>query len=138
MQSLRLKFVLFAMAAVSVLLLILGISINGLAWYMFEQQTDEMMETLIDSDGNFMQHRPDEPEEDENKWHIFLPPEMDVMRSARFFIVHISGSGSILFTNIDQIFFVSNEEAVEYAERAIEKGSDSGRIDRYKFAVKET
>ena len=48
MQSLRLKFVLFAMAAVSVLLLILGISINGLAWYMFEQQADEMMETLID------------------------------------------------------------------------------------------
>ena len=138
MQSLRLKFVLFAMAAVSVLLLILGISINGLAWYMFEQQTDEMMETLIDSDGNFMQHRPDEPEEDENKWHKFLPPEMDVMRSARFFIVHISGSGSILFTNIDQIFFVSNEEAVEYAERVIEKGTDSGRIDRYKFAVKET
>ena len=57
MKSLRLKFVLFAMAAVSVLLLILGISINGLAWYMFEQQADEMMETLIDSDGNFMQHR---------------------------------------------------------------------------------
>ncbi len=134
MKTLRLKFILFAMAAVTILLLVLGISINGLAWYMFERQTDVMMETLVDSEGNFMRRGPEG--EIDAPWD-FRPPEMDIMRSARFFMVQISGAGRILFANVDQIFYVSADEAVEYTMKVLEKKTSSGRIDRYKYAVKD-
>ena len=137
-KTLRLKFILFAMAAVSILLLVLGLSINGLAWFMFERQADEMMETLVESEGNFMKPPPDEFDEGGDRREGFRPPAMDIMRSARFFIVYMSDSGSILFTNIDQIFYVSNDDAIEYAMEAIGKNTESGRIDRYRFTVTET
>lgn len=138
MNTLRLKFILFAMAAVTVLLLVLGLSINGLAWYMFERQADEMMETLVDSDGNFMRRAlPDDDDNDFEGRPEFLPPEMDIMRSARFFMVKLNSSGDILITNVEQIFYVSNDEAAEFAAKAIAQKASSGRIDRYKFAVKD-
>lgn len=134
MKTLRLKFILFAMAAVTILLLVLGLSINGLAWFMFERQADAMMETLVESEGNFMR-RP--PQDDDALPRDFRPPDMEIMRSARFFEVHISDSGEILFTNVEEIFYVSEDEAVEFTRKVLDKKMASGRIDRYKYAVKE-
>ena len=135
MKTLRLKFILFAMATVTILLLVLGISINGLAWLMFERQADEMMETLVESEGNFMM-RP--PQDDNALPRDFRPPDMEIMRSARFFEVHISDADEILFTNVEEIFYVTEDEAFEFTRKVLEKKAASGRIDRYKYFVKET
>ncbi len=133
MRTLRKKFIFFAMAAVTVLLLILMLSINGLAWIMFERQSDEMMSMLINSGGNFMQTF---SRDDDNRQ--LPPPDRDMMRSARFFTVYLDDNGAALFANVDEIFFVNMDEAIEYANQAVKKGSSSGRIDRYKYEIEQT
>ena len=133
MRTLRKKFIFFAMAAVTVLLLILMLSINGLAWIMFERQSDEMMSMLINSGGNFMQMG---PRDDDNLQ--LPPPGRDMMRSARFFTVYLDDTGAALFANVDEIFFVNIDEAIEYANQAVKKGTSSGRVDRYKYSMEET
>lgn len=131
-RTLRKKFILFAMAAVTVLLLVLMLSINGLAWLTFERQSDEMMSMLIASGGNFMRMEPPE-----NEGPQIPLPDRDMMRSARFFTVFMDENGAALFANVDEIFFVDIDEAIEYANQAIKKGTSSGRIDRYKYAIEE-
>ena len=121
------------MAAVTVLLLVLMLSINGLAWIMFERQSDEMMSMLINSGGNFMQMG---PRDDDNRQ--LPPPGRDMMRSARFFTVYLDDTGAALFANVDEIFFVDIDEAIEYANEAVKKGTSSGRVDRYKYSMEET
>lgn len=133
MRTLRKKFIFFAMAAVTVLLLVLMLSINGLAWIMFERQSDEMMSMLINSGGNFMQMG---PRDDDNRQ--LPPPGRDMMRSARFFTVYLDDTGAALFANVDEIFFVDIDEAIEYANEAVKKGTSSGRVDRYKYSMEET
>ena len=49
MRSLRNKFVFFAMAAVTVLLLVLLLAINGMAYFIFERQSDAVLENLVES-----------------------------------------------------------------------------------------
>lgn len=131
-RTLRKKFILFAMAAVTVLLLVLMLSINGLAWLTFERQSDEMMSMLIASGGNFMRMEPPE-----NEGPQIPLPDRDMMRSARFFTVFMDENGAALFANVDEIFFVDIDEAIEYANQAIKKGTSSGRIDCYKYAIEE-
>ena len=133
MRTLRKKFIFFAMAAVTVLLLVLMLSINGLAWIMFERQSDEMMSMLINSGGNFMQMG---PRDDDNLQ--LPPPDRDMMRSARFFTVYLDDTWAALFANVDEIFFVDIDEAIEYANEAINKGSTTGRVDRYKYSIEKT
>jgi hypothetical protein len=132
MRSLRNKFVFFAMAAVTVLLLVLLLAINGMAYFIFERQSDAVLENLVESDGMFMQSpfRKD-------RMPVPVPPEMDIMRSARFFIVELDEYGSAMFANVDQIFYVTMDEAVSYAKTAIQRGAPKGRIDRYKYVVRE-
>ena len=133
MRTLRKKFIFFAMAAVTVLLVILMLSINGLAWIMFERQSDETMSMLINSGGNFMQEGSHDDEDRQLR-----PPDRDMMRSARFFTVYLDDNGAALFANVDEIFFVNIDEAIEYANQAVKKGTSSGRIDRYKYAIEKT
>ena len=121
------------MAAVTVLLLMLMLSINGLALFMFEQQSDTVLDNLVETNGMFMKAHPNE----ENKKKLILFPEIDIMRSARFFIVELDEYGSALFANVDQIFYVSMDEAVSFAKTALDKGDEKGRIDRYKYAIKK-
>ncbi len=130
-RTLRSKFIFFAMAAVTVLLIVLGLSINGLAWFIFERQADRMMDTLVNSDGTFMRQGPPP-----DGWAPLPPPERDMMRSARFFTVRLDPYGSVIAANVDQIFYVDVDEAFDFAEKAVSSGKSSGRIDRYRYRVK--
>ena len=89
MKTLRKKFILFAMSAVTALLLILIVSINGLTQFVISQQSNSMIEMLVNSEGRFgiMDFR---PKPKDNGLPFSKPLNMDQMRSARFFIVKIS------------------------------------------------
>ena len=129
-EKLRRKFILFAMAAVTVLLLILIGAINGLSRIQFDRQSDRVMKTLVEADGMFkqMEFLPPRP--------FDRPPDMDRMRSARFFIVRTDETGAVKDVNIDEIFSVTFEKAKELADTVLAKGKTSGRIERYKYTVK--
>lgn len=126
-RTLRRKFVVFAMSAVSVLLLILVGAINGFNWMVLEEQSDRVLHTLVNADGMFLQM------DFHNQPPLTPPLNMDVMKSARFFIVRTDRDGKVLEINIDQISSVSAEKAESYAGQVKDT---TGRIDGYKYEVK--
>lgn len=127
LKSLRKKFVVFAMSAVTILLVVLVGAINGLNWMVLEGQSDNILHMLVNADGRFMQM-------DFHNQPPFSPPlNMDTMRSARFFMVRTDKEGRVLDINIDQISSVSTEQAEKYAGQV---NDNTGRIDGYKYEVK--
>lgn len=130
-KTLRKRFIVFAMAAVSCLLLFIVIAINGLNWMMLERQSDMVMKVLVDSDGAFHRMNFNQPPP------FTRPLDMDRMRSSRFFIVRSDADGRVMDVNTDQIFSIDHEKAESYALAVLRTGRESGTMDGYKFSVKE-
>ena len=130
-KTLKRRFIIFTMSAVTCLLLFIVLAINGVNWMMLERQSDMMLETLVDADGSFQQM-------DFNRPPPFSRPlDMDRMRASRFFIVRSDFSGNIMDVNIDQISAIDKETAKSYALEVLKTDDTSGRVHGYKFAVKQ-
>ena len=129
-KTLKRRFVVFTMLAVTCLLVFLVLAINSLNWVLQERQTDAILETLMDADGHFPDMEFSQPPP------FFLPLDMDRMRASRFFIVWCDDSGRILDINVDQVYSIDWMTAEVYAARALDTGSQSGRMGRFKFSVK--
>ncbi len=140
MKKLRKKFILFAMSAVSVLLVILIGAINVLSWIALDSQSSLILHTIADGEEQQfqMEHRQPRP--------LAPPMNLDTIRAARFFMVKTDDSGNVMEINLDQISSVDMEEALEYAVQVIEQAAGQrheiapvyeGKIDNYKYMVKQ-
>ena len=130
-KTLKRRFIIFTMAAVTCLLIFIVLAINGLNWIMLERQSDTVLDILVDSGGAF--HKMDF-----NRPPPFSHPlDMDRMRSSRFFIVRSDANGNIMDVNTDQISSIDYETAKSYALTVWESGKEFGRMEGYKFAVKQ-
>lgn len=130
-RTLKRRFIIFTMTAVTCLLVFIVLAINGLNWLMLEHQSDMVLETLVDADGAFNKMDFDRPPP------FSRPLDMDRMRSSRFFIVRSDASGSIVDVNTDQISSIDQETAKTYALKVLQTGKESGRVEEYKYAVKQ-
>lgn len=130
-KTLKKRFVIFTMTAVTCMLLFIVLAINGLNWVMLEQHSDKVLETLVDADGIFQRMDFNRPP------HFARPLNMDRMRSSRFFIVSSDGNGNIMDVNIEQISSIDSKDAQKYALKVLKADKEYGRLDGYKFAVKK-
>ena len=129
-KTLKRRFIVFTMLAVTCLLVFLVLAINGLNWVLQERQSDAVLETLMDADGQF-------PDMDFSRPPSFFQPlDMDRMRASRFFIVHCDPDGNVVDVNVDQIYSIDRLAAEVHAARALDTGKNTGRLGRYKFAIK--
>ena len=104
-KTLKRRFIIFTMTAVTCLLLFIVLAINSLNWMMLERQSDTVLETIVDADGTFHKMDFDRPPP------FSRPLDMDRMRASRFFIVRSDLSGNIVDVNIDQISAIDQETA---------------------------
>ena len=130
-KTLKKRFVIFTMTAVTCLLVFIVLAINGLNWMMLERQSDAELEILVDSDGAFNKMEFDRPPP------FSRPLDMDRMLASRFFIVQSDKNGNIIDINTDQISSIDRRSAENYASKVLEEGKDYGKLDGYKFAVKQ-
>ena len=130
-KTLKRRFIIFTMTAVTCLLLFIVLAINSLNWMMLERESDTVLETLVDADGAFHKMDFDRPPP------FFQPLDMDRMRASRFFIVRSDLGGNIVDVNIDQISAIDQETAKSYALEVLKTDDTSGRVHGYKYAVKE-
>ncbi len=129
-KTLKRRFVIFTMTAVTCLLVFIILAINGLNWIMLDRQSDAMLDVLVKSEGAFY------------KMNFSSPPpfaptlDMDKMKSSRFFIAWSDRNGSVA-VNVDQISAVDQATAKSYALEVLNSDKEAGRIDEYKFSVKK-
>ncbi len=130
MKTLRKRFIIFAMTAVTLLLLFLIGAINCMNGIILERQSELLLDALTRSDerlGRFDLDR---------KPPIAPTIDLDVLHSARFFTVRYGRNGEVLDVDIEHISSVDETRARELADKASELGSERGRIGGYRYAVK--
>ena len=138
-KTLQKKFVITAMAVISVLLLILLGAINGLNFWQTDRQTDRLLETLTRQAAAAPRSEPGmlpfpDMSGKREPGDFFSPPVTeDHAMSARYFCVWFDREGSVARTDIGRISSVSGEEAKEYAEKIYEQGKESGRLNRFEY-----
>ncbi|MEE0964744.1 MAG: HAMP domain-containing sensor histidine kinase [Ruminococcus bromii] len=130
-KTLKRRFIIFTMTAVTCLLIFIVLAINGLNWIMLERQSNTVLETLVDADGAFNKMEFDRPPP------FSRPLDMDRMRASRFFIVRSDLSGNIVDVNIDQISSIDQATAKSYALKVLKTDKEYGRVEEYKYAVKQ-
>lgn len=137
-KILQKKFVITAMAAVSVLLLILLGAINGLNFWQNERQTDRLLGMLLQETAGDPRMAPgNQPfpvipkREPEN---FFSPPVTeDNAMAARCFFVWFDSEGSITETDVSRISSVTREEAENYAREIYVQGKGAGKLSHFKY-----
>ncbi len=144
-KTLQKKFIYSAMAAVTVLLLVLISGINITNSWINIRQTDRHLAMLSDTETHILkQEKPefpadrffDKPSDKPERKNLFNPPiDKDTAMSLRFFVVHLGADNSILNTNVSRISSVTEDEASEYAHKALEKQKKTGYISNFKFKI---
>ena len=131
-KTLKRRFIFFTMTAVTFLLLFIVLAINALNGMMLDRRSDTVLQTLVNADGAFHNM-------DFSRPPPFSPPiDMDRMQASRFFIVSSDENGNIKDINTDQVSSIDRQTAGRYASQVLQSGRQSGLIEGYKFALKQT
>lgn len=128
-KTLQRKFVLTAMGAITALLLMLLVAINLANWYLVDQQTDRMLQTVLQSDslpepiappGQMGPHR-------SPGWQEVLPPDMrediqEVARQKLLSMLALSGGvGLLCWLGMLALVMVLSRKAIRPIGVSIEK-----------------
>lgn len=120
LKTLRRKFVVTAMAAVTALFLVLLGGINGVNVFLSSRNTDMLLLALTEGEGTIRPGR-EAP-------GLFRPPlDADAALSAVYFTVRLDGAGEAVGADISRISSVTEAEAEQYAEKAAASGERAGR-----------
>lgn len=129
-RTLQNRFVITAMAAVTLLLIVLlGVLNAANAWYS-ERETDKLLNML--SGGEAAMHHRVPPRGDERR--LFSPPPTeDARMSAVYFTARESSDGFDI--DLSRISSVSEDAAAELVKRAANSSGDSGTISGFKYKL---
>lgn len=128
LKTLRRKFVVTAMAGVTLLLLVLLGGINGVNVWLSSRDTDMLLLALSEGEGTIHQQREGPG--------LFRPPlDGDAVMSAVYFTVRFDAGGEAVYADISRISSVTEDEAVQYAQEAAASGENTGREGRFKYRI---
>lgn len=131
-RTLQKKFVITAMAAITVLLLVLLGAINVVNAWSVNQQTERLLAMLSDSE---QAPAPKKPHEEERQDFLSPPITEDTAMSAVYFLVRLDADGEVAYTDVSRIASVTEEEAGEYADTVNESGKLSGTVGHFKYRI---
>lgn len=135
-KTLQRKFIFTAMAAISILILILLGTINVGNICLNSRQTKRMLAMLSENDGSIPPQM--DPKEKERPGFLEPPMNEDAVMSARYFLVRLDADGQIVYTDVGRIASVTEEEAKELAQEILESEKEAGRWGQFAYCVTES
>ena len=123
--------VLSVIALVFVMIFVLNVS-------SMNKNLDLLADTVSEGGGRFPDrfHETPPPQKGERDEHAFITPETPF--ATRHFTVLFDGDGNVVRTNTDAIYSITNEVAVEYADKVINSEFERGWLDNYRYKVFDT
>lgn len=136
--SLRKKFILASMASILIVLTSIFTVLLIVGNLQLNHAVDELTDAIASNDGVFPQF-----EEIAHPLPTGPFPHMDVITeetpfSTRFFTVWFDSQNRVINVNMDSVSSVSQMEAREYAQTALEKGTQRGWVSDYRYKVFHT
>lgn len=140
-QKMQSKFIATVMTAFFILMIVVTGSINLFSYIQTIRRYDEMLEILIDNNGEFP-----EPEEfnrkiiDNSGYEFEITVETKF--ESRYFLVYLDGDGNYIDSDISHIAAVSAQDVVLYAQKVF-KELKPGRVSRgnynnYRYRLGQT
>lgn len=126
-KTLQRRFVLTAMGAITALLLVLLAAINLANWYLVDQQTDRMLQTVLQGDRLPVPDIPPDQRGPHPGWREVLPPDMqaDIQAAARHKILSMlalsGGVGLLCWLGMLALVMVLSRRAIQPIGVSIEK-----------------
>ena len=161
-KTLQKKFIVTAMAAVTVLLVIILSTINIANFVIVREDSSRTLNLLSETEGrtepaqNPMeqnpagqnssgQNPPEAPLEEPLEEPLETPFEEprpqpknqeDRMLSSNFFVVKLDEDGKVTETDVSRVSTVNETAAETFAEKAQAEGQNSGKIGKYRYKVR--
>lgn len=137
-KTLKKKFITVAMAAVSVLLIVLIGAINTVNYLAADHQTTRLLEILSENGGMFPEKRPEGGKEKRPVRFSDLLPEDGREPSSGFFTVRMDEAGEVVFCDVSRMISVTEEDAEAYAQYVIKSDKRSGKIHHFRWMTSDT
>ena len=128
-RRLKKRFVLLAMLALLTLLSLAIVGMNLMNYVSVIKESDTILDILSRNKGYFPFD--DVPDKDTTA----LPPNMspEIQHEARYFFVLMDPDGHLLKVDTGRIVTVDDEQALVYADRALELEKTIGFVDEFRF-----
>lgn len=129
-RKLKFKLVVLATSALLILLAIIVVGMNLMNYAKVKREADDILTFLAAHNGAFPGIDESNTPNDEG-----LPPFMspELPYQLRYFSVLIDGDQAVIHTDISHIASVTEENAADFAARAIADSKGKGFTDRFRF-----
>lgn len=130
-HKLRQKFILIAVASVTLVLVLMGLSINALNFLTTDRQLADSLVMICENQGTMPQPpRPDKPGE----WRggRFSP---EAPFSTRYFVLDYTADGTLVDSDLGHIAAITQDDVGAYLDVALAHGEGFGYTGRYKYYV---
>ncbi len=131
-KRLQNKFTLYSVVAAFIVILIIFSSIILGSYFQVVKRADQILEILMQNDGGF-------PEDDQFTEFIneINAISAETPYSTRFFYVKYFNESKNYGVDIGKVSSISEEQALTYSARALDKESERGFIDHFRFFQKD-
>ncbi len=135
---LRRKFIVICTVSVLSVVTLIFLAILGWNIFSMNRNIDVLADSVSEGGGRFPilfegEHKPNKRPPQKGQGFEFITPETPF--ATRHFTVFFDGAGNLLETHTDAIYAISEEEAVEYAEKALKDGDSRGWILNYRYKI---
>lgn len=135
--TLQRKFVITAMTAITVLILLLLGTINIANIVMVGKQIDDRLFMISENEGR-PENAPAAPDRGAPAVPFGPKNDYDAFLSSNFFVVRFDTGGEVVFTDTSRISSLTEEAAIELAQEIYESDTESGRTGRFQYRVKNS
>ena len=131
LKKLRWRFILAAMGAFLAVILLIASLVNFFTYAVITSRVDQSIDMIANSDFRTPRDFKPAPRGD-NPFEGRQDMEANYMM--RFFVVHVDNEDNATYFSMDFIASVDENSAVEYANKALARKSDTGFIGNYRYS----
>ena len=132
LKKMRSRFILAAMFAFGIVMLLLALGINVINYYVTADRQDEMLRGIMGYEQmKTSQHEENLPMISEMPWAD--GPEADF--TTRFFIVHCDEKNNIIHISQEHITSVDKKTILRYTEKVLSQKRANGYCEEYRYMV---
>ena len=133
-HKLRQKFIAIAMASVTLVLLLAGVSINAINWYSTHNALNSTLDMICENEGTVPQFS-EKPKPGSPRREHFTE---ETPYSTRYFVLRYAADGTLTGADMKHIAAVTEADAEHYLAIARTHGEGFGLTGSYKFRVVKT
>ena len=132
LKKMRRRVILAAMAAFFAVILLIGVLVNVVNFYVITNRADETIESVLT-----FEMRAPKPDRGNPPPEPFRGlPDVESNYMTRFFVVSFDADGNVVSTSTDNIASIGEDDAVLYAQHALSRKADRGYMKEYRFLTK--